>query len=89
MRIFRTIGLTGVAVAIAFAALMAERAFAADGKLVHAVNFSDYQDGSIEDWLKEKGFKFERDAKNRDKIDLDIGDKSLVLDTKPVELCER
>jgi len=42
---------------------------AADGKLAHVVRFTDYQQGSIDDWLLGKGFKFQRDADNRDQIE--------------------
>lgn len=56
--------------------------FATDGKLVDVVRFSDYADGPVEDWLKGKGFKFEQDASNRSRIDLDVGDNGLVLEAK-------
>ncbi len=55
---------------------------AADRKLVHVVRFSDYAQGSIDAWLQGKGFRFEQDAKRRDRIDLDVGSNGLVLEAK-------
>ncbi len=55
---------------------------AADRKLVHVVRFTDYAQGSIDDWLQGKGFRFEQDAKRRDRIDLDVGSNGLVLEAK-------
>jgi hypothetical protein len=46
------------------------------------IDFSDYKEGSVEQWLKEKGFVFERDARDRKKIDLDVGDDGLILEAK-------
>ena len=46
------------------------------------IDFTDYGDGSVEDWLEKKGFQFERDAKNRKKLDLEIGAQGLILDCK-------
>jgi hypothetical protein len=34
----------------------------------YVVDFTDYRSGSIDDWLRSKGFQFERDAKSQDKI---------------------
>ena len=53
-----------------------------DKKLVHAVRFTDYELGPIEDWLQGKGFKFQLDAKRRDRIDFDVGSTGLVLEAK-------
>ncbi len=55
---------------------------AADGKLAHVVRFTDYQQGSIDDWLLGKGFKFQGDADNRDRIDFEVGSSGLVLEAK-------
>jgi len=55
---------------------------AGDGKLVYLIRFTDYEEGPIDDWLLGKGFKFEQDAKRRDRIDLDIGSNGLVLEAK-------
>ncbi len=52
----------------------------------HSVNFSidftDHEDGTVDDWLQTKGFKFERDAKNRQKIDLFVDARGLNLDAR-------
>ncbi len=55
---------------------------AADGKLVHVIGFKDYQKGPIDDWLLGKGFKFEQDAKRRNRIDFDVVSKGLLLEAK-------
>lgn len=65
-----------------FVVLMGNAAIAADGQLVHVVRFSDYQRGSIEDWLKSKGFQFQLDARLRNAIDLGVGEKGLDLTAK-------
>ena len=55
----------------------------ADGKLIHVLDFSDYQEGPVEDWLQAKGFVFEQDAKRRNRIDFDVDeDSGLVIETK-------
>lgn len=72
-----TIMLTLLIVAMAAAPSLAEQ-----GKLVHVIRFTDYARGSIDDWVKIKGFKFQQDAKYRDRIDLDVGPSGLVLEAK-------
>ena len=49
---------------------------------VRLVRFTDYNEGSIDDWLKAKGFQFEQDAKNRNRIDFDVGTNGLVVEAK-------
>lgn len=51
-------------------------------RVAFLVDFSDYTEGSVEDWLKSKGFKFEGGARDRRKLDLDIKDGALVLEAK-------
>lgn len=46
------------------------------------LNFTDHAEGSTEDWLRKKGFKLERDAKKRDRLDIDVDDHGLVLEAK-------
>jgi hypothetical protein len=46
------------------------------------IDFSDYELGSVEQWLREKGFEFKRDAKNRKKLDLDVSEDALILEAK-------
>jgi len=64
----------------------AENSIKADEKAIQKVNFlvdfTDYQTGSVDKWLKSKGFVFERDARNRKKLDLDISEGGLVLEAK-------
>ncbi len=62
--------------------LVSARVYAGDGKLVYLVRFTDYEQGPIDDWLLGKGFKFEEDAKRRNRIDFDVGPNGLVLDAK-------
>jgi hypothetical protein len=68
--------------AVLFTCLNATPAWSADNQLVHVVRFNDYSGGSIEDWLKGKGFKLERDAARQDRIDLGVGENGLDLDIK-------
>lgn len=51
-------------------------------KVNFIIDFTDYQDGSVEKWLQEKGFQFERDARDRKKLDLEVGEEGLILDVK-------
>jgi len=68
---------------VIFAALMAAAAvWANEGKLVHLVSFSDYESGPVEDWPQGNGFQYKEDAKRRDRIDLDVGEKCFVLEAK-------
>lgn len=62
----------------------AESAKTADesAEVVYFIDFSDYEQGSIEAWLKEKGFELERDARDRRRIDLDVGEDGLILEAK-------
>jgi len=62
--------------------LAADPVWANEGKLVHVVRFTDYESGPVEDWLQGKGFQFKEDARRRDRIDLDVGEKSLTLEAK-------
>ncbi len=70
------------AFAVAWACLPVKGVFADGGKLVHLVSFTDYEEGPIDDWLMGKGFRFERDARRRDRIDLDVGENGLVIEAK-------
>jgi hypothetical protein len=51
-------------------------------KVNFIIDFTDYQDGSVEKWLQEKGFEFERDARDHKKLDLEVGEDGLILDIK-------
>ncbi len=65
-----------------FAGLANAPTSADDGKLVHVLRFTDYEQGSIDDWLRGKGFQFQQDAQRRHRIDLDVGSSGLVLEAK-------
>jgi hypothetical protein len=51
-------------------------------KPAYLLDFSSYAGGSVDDWLKGQGFKFERDAKNRNLLGLSITDHILNFDAK-------
>ena len=51
-------------------------------KRSYLIDFSDYEEGSIEDWLQSKGFKFEQAARDRKKLDLDVDEGGLILEAK-------
>ena len=51
-------------------------------KVVFLLDFADYREGSVEAWLKAKGFVFERDADNRRRIDLDVAEASLIIEAR-------
>ena len=46
------------------------------------IDFSDYEEGSIEEWLEKKGFELKEAAKNRKKLDLDVDEGALFLEAK-------
>ncbi len=46
---------------------------------IYAVDFTDYRSGSIQAWLKSKGFAFERDANDAASITLSAGAQGLQL----------
>jgi len=47
-----------------------------------AINFSSYTGGSVETWLKTVGYKFEKDARNQNLLNLSITDGILTLEAK-------
>jgi hypothetical protein len=51
-------------------------------KINYFIDFTNYTEGSVESWLREKGFEFERDARDRKKLDLDVGEEGLILEAK-------
>jgi len=57
-------------------------ASAGDGEPVRVVRFTDYETGSVEDWLQGKGFELKEDAQRRDRVDLDVGDDGLNVEAK-------
>jgi hypothetical protein len=46
------------------------------------IDFSDYEGGSIEEWLESKGFELREAAKNRKELDLDVDENALFLEAK-------
>ena len=48
----------------------------------YLIDFSDYKEGSIDQWLKNKGFKFEQAADDRRKLDLDVDEGALILEAR-------
>jgi hypothetical protein len=46
----------------------------------YQVDFTDYVSGSVDAWLKAKGFEFERDARSKDKIALRAGARGLAVE---------
>ena len=55
---------------------------AASEKMVHVIRFDDYESGSEEDWLLGKGFQFKHDARYRNRVNLEVNDDSLIVETK-------
>lgn len=51
-------------------------------KVNFMIDFTDYEKGSVDSWLKGKGFEFKIDAQNRKKLDLEVGEEGLILDIK-------
>ncbi len=49
---------------------------------IYVLPFSDHENGSIDDWLRSKGFLFEQDAKSRDKIEFRTDQRGLIIDAK-------
>jgi len=51
-------------------------------KSTFLIDFSDYEEGSIEEWLEKKGFELKEAAKDRTKLDLDVDEGALFLEAK-------
>ncbi len=68
--------------ALLFCGLFAVSTASAEGRLVHIVNFDDYEIGSEEDWLLGKGFQFRVDMQRRDHIDLEVSEEGLKIEAK-------
>ena len=51
-------------------------------KLAYVIRFTDYETGSVEDWLQGKGFDFKNDAQKRNLIDFNVSDKGLIVEAK-------
>lgn len=84
-RLYRPFFLTLMAFVLCGAApnsLMGKTKSQAERKVKYAVDFSAYPGGSPDDWLEQMGFKFERGARDRKKLHLDVRDEGLVLEAK-------
>jgi hypothetical protein len=68
----------------AIALVLFQSTFAAVGAetLASIIKFTDHTGGSVDSWLRGKGFTFEQDAKNRSQIDLRTGPDGLVVNAK-------
>ena len=53
-----------------------------DPAVTYLFDFTDFKNGSIEEWLEGKGFIFKLDAEDRQKIDLGVAARGLVLEAK-------
>ena len=71
-----------IIVAVFLACAGITQASAADKKLVHTIQFSNYEKGPIHDWLHRKGFEFKQDAARRDRIDFDIASPGVIIKKK-------
>lgn len=49
---------------------------------VRVMRFTDYQSGSVKDWLKRKGFVFSHDVAHPDAVGLNVNGKGLVIEAK-------
>ena len=48
----------------------------------YLIDFSDYEEGSVDEWLENKGFTFEQAADDRKQLDLDVDEGALILEAK-------
>lgn len=51
-------------------------------KVDFIIEFSDYTGVSVEHWLRAKGFKFEKDARDRRLLQLSVANDALILEAK-------
>jgi hypothetical protein len=76
----------GACSALAMVAFSLATASAATYQGPFAVDFTDYRSGSVEAWLRSKGFEFKRDAGSPDKIALHADARGLALEAlKPAQ----
>lgn len=66
-----------LAAVLPFAGSAAEQA-----SIVHVLRFTNHGKGTVDDWLRSKGFQLERDAKRRDRIELHSRPDNLHIETK-------
>jgi hypothetical protein len=58
------------------------QAAASDIEPISVLRFTDYRSGPVTEWLKHKGFVFERDVAQPDAIGLNVNGNGLVLEAK-------
>ena len=51
-------------------------------KVIFFIDFTDYHEGSIDKWLKDKGFELRGGVRNRKKLDMNVSNKGLELEAK-------
>src|SRR5262245_6510450 len=77
------IGKLSLALALALAGVALHQTSAgADPGVAYAIAFQEYKDGSVLEWLRNKGFVAKQDADNKNRIVLSIRDEALVLEAK-------
>ena len=74
--------LTTLALGAVLLCLGTAPAWAGHGEPTYVLRFTDYDHGSIDDWLQAKGFQFKHDLQRRDRINLDVGPNGLVIEAK-------
>ena len=72
--------LFGAAIPMGRRAEAAAPVYSGNGRFV--IDFSGYTGGSVEELLQSRGYKFEKDAKNRELLNLAITDQTLELTAK-------
>ena len=55
---------------------------ASDAATDTIIDFTDYAQGSVREWLSSKGFELQNDARNAEKIDLTAGEQGMVIHAK-------
>lgn len=51
-------------------------------KPAYTIRFGDYASGSVEHWLRSKGFQLEQDARRRNFVELNAADHQLTIEAK-------
>jgi len=78
----KEVGIAGKSPSVAESSLSGKPENGTSQKDTFFIDFSDYKEGSIEEWLEKKGFTFKKAAKNRKKLDLDVDEGALFLEAK-------
>ena len=51
-------------------------------RVVLTIDFTDFRGGSVQDWLRTKGFVLERDARHDDRVGLEVDERGLIVTAK-------